>query len=304
MPAAPEIKVVSYNRLFKQSRFHLATYIFCDFDRLDFWELELAAKVYRELRNAGCHVLNDPARVLQRFSLLRRLQRDQLNSFQVWDAATDRLPNKFPVFLRTKAAHRGTLTDLLQSEGAAETALSEAVDGGINIHDLMFVEYCAEPLVPGLFRKLSAFIVDGTVVTGMAVHDGHWHAKFGEEGIAGEDLYQEEYDFVRTNAFADQIKPVFQAANIEFGRADFAIVKDRIETYEINTNPSISPIETHPFPIRVEADKLHHERLLAALSKIDHPVGTVSANAIRLQIPELMAQRRRDRTVFGVRWTP
>ncbi|MEM6411935.1 MAG: hypothetical protein AAF683_10420 [Pseudomonadota bacterium] len=301
---APEIQIISYNRLFKLDRFRKATYIFCDFDRLNFWELDLAAKVHRQLSANGCRVLNDPARALQRFSLLRKLQREGLNSFHVWDAAIDPLPDRFPVFLRTKAGHRGTLTDLLGSEAEAREALTRALDDGINLHDLMFVEYCAEPIASNVFRKLSAFVIGDQIVTGMAVHDATWHAKFGAEGIAGECLYKEEYEIVDTNEFAEQMLPVFRAANIEFGRADFSMVDGQLETYEINTNPSISPIIEHPFDIRVEADRLHHERLLMALAKLDEEADGRKTRPVRLDIPELAAQKRRDRGVFSVRWTP
>ncbi|MEO1407839.1 MAG: hypothetical protein AAFV54_15330, partial [Pseudomonadota bacterium] len=277
--------------------------LLCDFDRLNFWELDLAAKAYRALCDAGCRVLNDPARALHRFSLLKTLKQNGLNSFRVWDVATDPSPEIFPVFLRTKAGHRGTLTELLNTEEEASAAVAGALDGGINIHDLMFVEYRAEPMEPGLFRKLSAFVVGDQIVTGMAVHDGTWHAKFGAEGIAGEELYKEEYEFVQTNAFSEQIAPVFRAADIEFGRADFSLVNGKVETYEINTNPYISQIGDHPFAIRVEADKLHYERLIAALRNIDHH-GDSGHPALRLDVSELINQRRRDRGVFNVRWTP
>ena len=47
-------------------------------DRLS-WELELTAELYRALVRAGQKVLNDPAQVLQRFALVRRLKDEGLS---------------------------------------------------------------------------------------------------------------------------------------------------------------------------------------------------------------------------------
>ncbi|MEM9667976.1 MAG: hypothetical protein AAF950_03550 [Pseudomonadota bacterium] len=305
MDGAPDIRILSYNRLFKLSRIPFATYIFTDFDRLNFWELELAAKIFRLLEKADCRVMNDPACVPHRFPLLKRLHKLGHNTFGVWDASVDPLPDRYPIFLRTKAAHRGALSSLLKDDTEAEAALENALAEGFNIHDLMFVEYCAESLEPGLFRKYSAYIVGREVITGMCVHDGSWHAKYGSEGIATADHYQEEYKFVVENVFAEQMLPVFEDACISFGRADFAVVDNRVETYEINTNPYISPIFKHPFAIRLEADKLHYAKLISGLSAIDSPAHSKAAMAkLKLDVPELIQQRRLDRGVFGVRWTP
>ncbi len=67
-------RVIPYERLFRMRRLPRATFIFTDFDRLDFWDLEMAARVYRRVREAGARALNDPARVSSRFRLLRDLR--------------------------------------------------------------------------------------------------------------------------------------------------------------------------------------------------------------------------------------
>ena len=57
------IGVMTYDDLFSASAVPMGTWIFTDFDRLGFWELELAARVYQELKAAGARVLNNPALV-------------------------------------------------------------------------------------------------------------------------------------------------------------------------------------------------------------------------------------------------
>ena len=300
VPGMPDIELISYNRLLRARQLPTATYIFADFDRLDFWQLELAAKAFRNLRAGGANVLNDPATCLTRMAMLKRLKAQGLNSFQVWDAVSDGLPDTFPVFLRTRAAHRGTLTGLLNTAEEAAAALKDLTDQGYCLSDLMFVEYCAEPVAENLFRKLAAYCVGGKVVTSMSVHDATWHAKFGQEGVATEELYKDELSAVEENRHGAAMETYFRAANVEFGRADFAMVNGRIEVYEINTNPNNSRILEHPFPIRVEADALFHQRLAEAMQQIDTPKGA----PIALDHPDLVRQRKRDWLVLRARWVP
>lgn len=302
LPDAPRVRILSWNRLFRMRTLPAATYVFGDFDRLNFWQLELAGKVYQRVREAGLPALNDPARVLQRHSLIRALYKGGLNNFTAWDAATGELPDRYPVFLRTKAAHRGTLSDLLGSAVEAEAALEKALDDGVNLHDLIFVEYCAEPVRDGLFRKLSAFKVGDRIITGMSVHEASWHAKHGANGIADQALYDEELAAVETNAFAEALAPHFAVSKARFGRADFTVVGGKVQVYEINTNPTISQIQDHPSATRLTADRLFHKRLAEALSAIDLPQG--SGQAVPMDFEAIVIQRGHDRRVLSERWVP
>ncbi len=301
VPGMPKVGLLSYNQMFRSKSLRRATYVFTDFDRLDFWQRELAAKAFRCLSDAGVRVLNDPATALTRLPLLKVLNRRGLNSFAVWDAETDSLPDRYPVFLRTRSAHRGTQTELLGNAEQASMALERLVASGLCKSDLMFVEYCAEPIKDGLFRKLAAYCVNGQIVTGMSVHDESWHAKFGKEGAADADLYQDEYEAVRDNRYSDALKKHFEAAGISYGRADFTLVGGRVEVYEINTNPNNSRILDHPYPIRVETDALFHQRLAEAMQAIDTPIG---GKPVPLDHPDLVSQRKRDWLLPRPRWTP
>ena len=301
MPNAPAIKVISYNRLFRQKQLPMATYIFTDFDRLSSWQTELAAFAFRTLKAAGATVLNGPAQALMRLPLLKQLQGCGVNRFQVWDPAIDALPDRFPVFLRTRDAHRGVLTELLTTPTEAEDALKQAIEDGFGIQNLMFVEYCAEPILGGVFRKLAAFRIGGTIQMTLAVHERHWQAKYGEAGVASADLYQADYDSIDTNPYNDVLERAFDTANIDYGRVDFAIVDGAPQIYEINTNPHISLIYEHPFPKRLEAQDLFMKRFVEALDPID--TSTVSKQKIALDHPALIKQRKTDRFVLHERWT-
>ena len=50
--------------------------------------------------------------------------------------------------------------------------------------------------------------------------------------------YDQHLDYVRTNPHADELRKLFGAANIEYGRIDYTIADGRIQVFEINTNPA------------------------------------------------------------------
>lgn len=297
-PGVPEIRVWSYDALFRARRLPTATWLFTDLDRLGFWELELAAHVYRELAGHGMRVLNDPARFCPRFDLLRRLHGAGLNRFRVWRPEEAAAVDRWPVFLRTESAHRGPLTGLIGEAGQLRREIDQALATGYPERDLMIVEYCAEPLRPGLFRKHAAFRVGDRIVTTLAVHDGQWAAKYGQEGIAGAQLYREELANLPVARHADVLMRAFEIGRTEYGRVDYALVAGEPQVYEINSNPTIGRTEAHPDAFRIESARVWERNFTAALAAIDCAHGP----AVRVEDRLLVRQRRRDRWLFRSRW--
>lgn len=264
-----DLRLQSYDAVFRRRRLPAATYIFTDLDRLGYFELELAARLYRGLREAGLKTLNDPARVSQRFKLLRQLKSCGINDFNVWSLNDVDMPDRYPVFLRTASAHRGVLSGVLENRDELDRAIAEAVNKGIPERELLAVGYCAEPVAPGLFRKLSVYRIGDRMISTTCVHDRHWVAKLGVKGIASAALYEDEQRIVRDNPHGEQMREVFSVANIDYGRADFALVRGRPQIYEINTNPMIKAPQPHPVKARVESYKIVHDRLVAAFAELD-----------------------------------
>ncbi len=297
----PEFRRTTYPYLFARRALPHATYIFTDFDRLSAWQLELAAHVYRVLDGAGARVLNDPARALQRLALLRRLHRDGVNSFTAWPAGEAAGVDRFPVFVRTIAAHRGNLTALLHDGAALAEAIEQLVRRGHPLADLMVAEYRAEPIRDDVFRKLSIYRLGDRMVAAPSVHERNWTAKEGEEGVAGEVGYAEDLEIVRTNPHAHAVRRAFEAARIEYGRADFGIVAGRPEIYEINTNPMMLTPGVPKSPLRAEALQLSQAAYCAALLELDSKGGS----RISVPLPEAMnVCRPRDRLLPGYQWMP
>src|SRR6266850_5522778 len=97
---APPVSLMTYDRLLRARWLRRATYVFADLDRLSFWDLELAAHLYLELKAHGLSVWNNPARVKTRYALLRALHAAGLNDFSIHRADEVTTSVRFPVFLR------------------------------------------------------------------------------------------------------------------------------------------------------------------------------------------------------------
>jgi hypothetical protein len=267
--AAPRITLMNYDELLRSRWLRRGTYVFTDVDRLGFWDLELASHLYLQLQNAGVRVLNNPATVKTRYPLLRALHTAGLNDFNAYRVHEIGDHVRFPVFVRKIHGHREPVSDLLQTREELEKIIRAAIAAGTPEENLLVIEFAAEPVRAGLFRKLAAFRIGDLIVPHSSVHDTNWLVKYGKLGVAGEELYREELKFLQTNPFAEHLKKVFDLANIQYGRADFGIYRGRIQIFEINTNPHVAPENEHPSPVRVESMRLAWKKYLAALHAID-----------------------------------
>jgi hypothetical protein len=265
------IQIASYSQLFGSTHLPRATYVFTDLDRLPTWQVRKAATVYRGLRDQGVKVLNDPALVPSRFGLLRRLALAGFNQFNAYRVEEGAVPARWPVFLRAEGAHDAPLSDLLHNWDEARHAVDAALDSGVPLPSLIFIEFAAEPAAPGLYRKLGIYKVGAHTFADTCVHDVQWVVKYGQTGIATPELYADELRIARDNPFCPAIEPAFQLTGIEFGRADFGLVGGRVQLYEINTNPTIRRPTEHPSADRVESMRVVQRNLFAALRAIDTP---------------------------------
>lgn len=291
----------SYWKLFRKRLLPHATYIFTDFDRLSPWELELAAKAFRALEGAGCRVLNDPGRFRRRHAFLQLMHRRKINGFSSWSPDLDETPDRFPVFLRTQAAHRGVLAGLLHTPEEARLALEGALAAGHPLSDLHFVEYAAEPTSTGIFRKLAAYRVGDAIVPALSVHSLDWIAKYGAP-VAEAQQYDEEAELLRNNPHEQHLMSAFQAVGIDYGRADFGMLGGRPQIYEINTNPMIGDLTEHWSAQRLANSHHARDAIAAAVKVLD---STGGKPAVRLDGEPFATQFRRDRRRFFMsHWMP
>jgi hypothetical protein len=269
----PELDVwlISYARL-EQSKERLppATYVFTDLDRLPPPSLYAAALRYRELRAKGYRVLNDPARAMKRFGLLRALNRAGLNDFDAYSVESLERPTRWPVFLRLEGDHERPVSGLLSSPEELDEAVRSAVDAGFPRSAMIIVEYAAEPVIPGLYRKLSVFRVGDRMLGYTCVHEDQWLVKYGKKGIATPELYEAEYQLVAENPYGPALRAVFDLAGIEYGRADFGLVDGKPQIYEINSNPNMKLRDPDPPNARRgDINELFRTNYIAAMLAID-----------------------------------
>ena len=276
----PPCTVESYDGFLRRNEVEAGTYIFTDIERLTPWELRVAAEAYGVLAGDGrCRVLNNPARVMARFELLRSLQAAGINNFEVIRADEHRWPERYPVFVRHEQDHgRPLSTDLWKDKQELEAALARAQSQQIPLRGLMIVGYMAEAFDGPWFRKFNTFRVGDAVFAHHIVIEDNWVVKYGQEGVKFPESYKAfEQKFVVENSFADALRAAFAIAAIEYGRADFGIVGGRPQVYEINTNPDISADPGSQNPTRRATLAISTKKLCASLAALDEnrPAGTV-----------------------------
>jgi hypothetical protein len=267
-----DLRVISYAQLKGATEIPPATFIFTDVDRLGSPDRLRASEIFRSLRDRGLRVLNDPARMTSRFGTLRALHRAGINQFDVYRVEDLDEPKRWPVFLRIEGTHVEPVSDLLNDRDELRAAIDYNLARGVPVSALLIIEYAAEPVRPGLFRKLSAFRVGDRLLGYTCVHDDQWIVKYGKPGIAPPELYEEEYRFVAECPFADTLNRAFDLAGIQYGRVDYGLVDGTPQIYEINSNPNVDLSPTHgPIARRDESNALFKANYLSALADIDTP---------------------------------
>jgi hypothetical protein len=293
----PLVRQLTYAQLFAANHGDDGTWIFTGIDRLTASGRQAATAAATALTAGGARVLNRPDRLLLRRHLLARLHADGHNRFRV-SAVDDLAGLRFPVFLREANQHSGNLTPLLHDETAVRHHLADLVLKGFRREELLAVEFL-DTSIDGLFRKYSAFVVDGTVLARHAQASREWMIK-----SAGRDLDEsfalEERRYLLDNPHRDQLAPIFAMAGVDYGRIDYALLEGRIQVWEINSAPTIGHGPRRPGQ---EEARARNRALVAdgraafwagfgaALRALDRPV----TRGVALDLaPELRARERAD----------
>ena len=239
---APPCAVENYDRFLRRKEVPCGAYIFTDMERMTPWELRVISEAYGVLAADGrCRMLNNPARVMSRYELLRNLRENGINNFDVIRADERRWPERYPVFLRQEQDHgRPLSTDLLQNREALQAALAKVQSEGIPLRGVLIVGYAAEAFDGNWFRKFNTFRVGNEVFAHHLVVEDSWVVKYGTQVKLPEEYKIFEQAFVKENWSADLLRRAFEIAGIEYGRADWGMVGGKVEIYEINTNPHVS----------------------------------------------------------------
>jgi len=290
----PPCQVTTYDMMFRAVSTSRATHIFTDMERLYEWELALAADLYRSIRDAGVPCLNDPARVMCRYELLRNLYKAGINPFTAYRAVDRPHPARFPVFLRFEADHGVPVSDPLPDQTALDTKLTALRAAGVPLRGVIVVEYATEPIAPGVWQKFGTFRVGHAVLVDHSVAEDRWLVKYGKLGLATDEMFEAERAAVMSNRFAEELRPVFEIAGVEWGRADHATYGDRQVVYEVNTNPSIAALTPQRSPIRDATLQFARQRMARHLWQIDFGDGSPLQFRAGERLMEYRSQFRRS----------
>ncbi len=291
---APVTKHKTYNWLFRTHRLPAATYVFTFIDRLHPRERRLASKIYHHINAAGAgfKALNDPAKSKNRLDLLKSLHTAGINDFNAYRADEAPKPAKFPVFMRYLSVSLPPVTDLIHTQVELESAIDDLAQAGEPLDDLIVIEYCSEPIVQDYFAKVSAYRVDDQYFLDFFLFDRKWYVKLRDFDIMPPDFAATEAEILRENRWIDVLKNVFELADIQYGRADFSLVNNRPQIYEINFHPqsTLSQYESK-IPERLEIANFVARRRMDAIIAIDQKISTKAIKNI--VDPEITAFRLR-----------
>lgn len=236
---APRMRVLHVESLPSRTQFARGVYVLAALDQLT---PPMAAFV-RALHTAlaaqeGVRFLNHPTRSLQRFALLEELNRRGCNEFRAVPATADLRSLRYPVFVRDESAHDGALSPLLSSPAAVQGAIGKAILQGRSARHLLVVEFCDTADRDGYYRKYSSFIVGDRILPRMFNYSRSWMLKFQGSEFS-RSMVEEERDYVLGNPHAAALREVFGIAGVQYGRIDYAMKDGRLQTWEINLNPTI-----------------------------------------------------------------
>ncbi|WP_109051215.1 hypothetical protein [Azospirillum sp. TSA6c] len=267
----PDIRSLTYDQVFAASTLPRATYVFADLERLSTSRLRRAADLYRKLRDLGVRCLNDPACAMSRVELLTNLSEKTGNPIEVNRADMCPRPSRFPVFLRLEDEHEMPSDALYYSQGELDEALAAQRRDGVPLRGLLVLEKVDATYNGTLWAKWGSWrIGDRIVVEHIAVED-RWMVKYGRHDCLTEDIVSDEFDAVSTNRFEPLLKPAFETAGIEYGRADHAATPDGAVVFEINTNPFLGNYVPDPWLKRRDTQMLARQRWSEAMQAIDTP---------------------------------
>lgn len=286
----PDLRYISYEQLFHDRRAPYGHYIFTDLDRLTHYEREVVIGIADALCgvDSAPRILNDPRDTLDRYPLLRMLERQGINRFTAIRLDDGGRPDAYPVFIRSEDSHHGADTDLLHSEEEFEQAIADLRTQGKVLKRRIAIGYRAAADQDGFYRKYSVHNIDGQLVPHHIIRRDHWLVRGRSEFTKGEEHARAELDFIRQNPHADVLGRVFRLAHIDFGRVDYGIVDGEVQVYEINTNPHFQGVRkggSDSSPARAQRKQITQQRLIDATNAFNVPLPRRPAVGFSLPSP-------------------
>lgn len=267
-PLHGRVRLISYEKIRDPAKLNDGVYIFSDIERMSPEGLAEARRIWDALsaRGSGVQLYNSPHTVLRRRDLLRTLADSGSNRFRVYRVDEPREGIRYPVFLRSERQHSGPLSPLLPDAEALEKAIAGLAAQGRQASALLIVEFL-DVSSNGVFHKYSVTRIGKTLLAQHAFFSREWSVKSAKEWLP--EYVRADISFMEENPHRDRLEQLFRLANIEFGRADYALHDGQIQLWEINTNPVFLMRKTFYGPDRLGAKLALAGRINAALAALD-----------------------------------
>jgi len=236
-PLAGTLWPMRYERFLRTRRLAQGTYVFADLELLPDGERARAAARWQDLADRGCRLLNHPSRSLRRYELLRALYARGWNRFNVYRLDEKAAVERYPVFLRMENDHGGSRSPLLHTPAEVDATIARLRRAGAGLDETIIVEFADTADTSGIYRKYAAFIVGDRILPRHVFFSDEWHVKSWK--LMDETLLREELRYLDTNPHQRELREIFAAAAIDYGRIDYGVSREGIEVWEINTNPTI-----------------------------------------------------------------
>ena len=214
------------------------TYIFTDMDRLTPAGRSRAARAWERISDLGgeARILNHPTQSMMRYDLLRALFERGDNMFNAYRMTECPQPRRWPVFIREEHEHSKNLSEFLHSPEALDAGISEVSAGDFGREDKLIVEFCDTKDDQGLYYKYGAHMIGERVIPRHLYASPNWTVS-SKDSVWTAELLEKERRYVETNPHERELREIFRLARIDYGRIDYAMLGDRLQVWEINTNP-------------------------------------------------------------------
>lgn len=234
---AERITPMSYRDFRRLEFLPYGTWIFSDVDRLSGSQSAQIMPHWRALKDAGVPVLNDPINSMRRYELLRALHEAGSNDFDAYMFTEHRRPKRFPVFVRKAADHGGAHSALLPDQAALDAELTRLEAENVWPGDKLIIEYVETADKAGIRRKYAAMRIGDRLIPRQILHSREWVIK--RHDLHEPAFVAEEIDYLANGKDAERLMAIFDLANMQFGRIDYAFANGRLQVFEINANPTI-----------------------------------------------------------------
>jgi hypothetical protein len=296
LDVAARFQVLHYESLPAVTRFMPGTYVLAALDQLPPGSAAFVRAFHGELADRpDVRFLNDPTRTWQRAQLLDELHRCGRNDFRAAPITADLASLRYPVFVRDWRSHGGPLSPLLHRPSQVESAIGRALVQGHPADDLLVVEFCDTADADGYFRKYAAFVVGDNVIPRSLSYSREWMLKFGGSEFS-RAMVEEELEYLVSNPHEAALRETFALAGVRYGRIDYAVKVGRLQTWEINLNPTIGRgrrPSTGKVPAELEAIRRQgKEHFYRRFREAWESVDLVSTDPLPLdiQIPDSIGQ--------------